>query len=94
MGIYLLEYIYIFLNIYIYILYINLYHIYIYLLYIYISIYVYIYIYYKYIYIPGTQMTLVLIEVRPCLGGGLTFKNRGHWAPRYIYPPGKDHTSD
>ena len=41
-----------------------------------------IYIYCREIYVPGTQMTLVLIEKGLVLGGW-TFKNRGHWGSRY-----------
>ena len=42
---------------------------------------------YIYTYIPRTQMTRVLIGISAFFffGGGLTFKNRGHWCSRYIY---------
>ena len=37
-----------------------------------------------YIYIPRTQMTLILIEKRPCFGG-FNPQNRGQTGSRYTY---------
>ena len=45
-------------------------------------LYIYICILQRDIYVPGTQMTLVLIEKGFVLGGW-TFRNRGHWGSRY-----------
>ena len=43
-----------------------------------------IYIYTYIINTPRTQMTLSFVWKRPCFGW-LTFKNREHWGPRYMY---------